>query len=342
MGRPIRPRGGFIQRNDVLRAWGRILTGYPPALSIEITTRCPLSCPGCYAYQPEHVAGAPLESLTDLRGDELVEGILELVDRHRPLIVYLVGGEPLVRHRELDSILPEIEKRGIAAEVVTSAVRPIPLNWSEFEKLQIVVSIDGLQPEHDARRKPATYDRILRHIEGHRVAVHCTVTNQMAGRSGYLETFARYWSDVAAVRSIRFSLFTPQVGETGDENLTDAARRQTVAELGRLSPLFPKLQITPSMLKAYLAPPDNPTNCTFARVTRPVSADLETIVTPCVLGGNPNCAECGCVASVALSAVSDHRLPGGLRCGTIFEASDQVGVGMRRLREGFGKLRSPR
>jgi len=29
-----------------------------------------------------------------------------------------------------------------------------------FERLNVVVSIDGLQPEHDERRKPATYERI--------------------------------------------------------------------------------------------------------------------------------------------------------------------------------------
>ena len=34
----------------ILAAWGRILTGYAPALSIEITKECPLRCPGCYAY----------------------------------------------------------------------------------------------------------------------------------------------------------------------------------------------------------------------------------------------------------------------------------------------------
>ena len=30
--------------------------------------------------------------------------------------------------------------------------------------LSVVVSIDGLQPEHDERRKPATYERILKNI----------------------------------------------------------------------------------------------------------------------------------------------------------------------------------
>ena len=40
---------GAIARG-VLQAWGRILAGYQPNLSIEITRECPLTCPGCYAY----------------------------------------------------------------------------------------------------------------------------------------------------------------------------------------------------------------------------------------------------------------------------------------------------
>jgi hypothetical protein len=35
--------------------WGRVLAGYAPALSIEITRECPLQCPGCYAYGEDHL-----------------------------------------------------------------------------------------------------------------------------------------------------------------------------------------------------------------------------------------------------------------------------------------------
>ena len=97
---------------------------------------------------------------------------------YKPLHVSLVGGEPLVRYRELDVLLPRLAERGLYVQVVTSAVRPIPAEWASIQRLQICVSIDGLQPEHDVRRAPATYDRILKHIEGHQITVHCTVTRQ--------------------------------------------------------------------------------------------------------------------------------------------------------------------
>src|SRR5262245_10357909 len=123
---------------EVLSAWGRILTGYLPVLSIEITRECPLRCPGCYAYGDEHLGGGvTLRGLRDYKGSALVDGVLEIVDRHRPLHVSIVGGEPLVRYRELNELLPVLSKRGIYVQVVTSAVREIPPEWRDLNRLSI-------------------------------------------------------------------------------------------------------------------------------------------------------------------------------------------------------------
>ena len=112
---------------DVFRGWGRILTGYRPMLSIEITRECPLRCPGCYAYQPEHLGDAgPLRSLADYKGQQLIDGVLGLVRKHRPLHLSIVGGEPLVRFRELETLVPQLTAMGVHVQIVTSAVRPIP------------------------------------------------------------------------------------------------------------------------------------------------------------------------------------------------------------------------
>lgn len=323
----IRKRTG-----DIFKAWGRILTGYRPVLSVEITKSCPLSCPGCYAFQPEHVGGTPLVSLSDFDGDRLVRGVLDLVSRHRPLAIYLVGGEPLVRFRELNELLPELYRKGLAVHVVTSAVRPIPREWASLEGLDVIVSVDGLPPDHDARRSPATYERILKHITGHRIIVHCTITSQIARQDGYLEEFLRFWSARTEVRSIEMSLFTPQVGETSVEILDPDLRRQTVAELGSLHARFPKLRVNAEILEAFVRPPSNPDERTFARITRTVSADLKTEVTPCQFGGTPDCSQCGCLASMALHALSNHRLTPGIRLGTLFEASSRIGAAVQSVR----------
>src|SRR5512141_1298222 len=86
----------------IIPAWGRILRGYRPALSVEITRECPLRCPGCYAYGDEHLGGGiTLREVSDFKGPELIRRFFELIDEHRPLHVSIVGGEPLVRFREL-------------------------------------------------------------------------------------------------------------------------------------------------------------------------------------------------------------------------------------------------
>ena len=98
-------------------------------------------------------------------------------------------------------------------QVVTSAVRPIPIEWAAIPRLQSSCRSTACQPEHDVRRAPATYDRILKHIVGQQIIVHCTVTRQLVQRDGYLEEFARFWRRSRTARKIWFSLYTPQIGE---------------------------------------------------------------------------------------------------------------------------------
>jgi len=317
----------------VIRAWGRILAGYRPNLSVEITRECPLRCPGCYAYGDEHLGGeTTLRQLSDYRGDELVSRFFDLISVHKPLHLSIVGGEPLVRFRELNTILPELARRGIYTQLVTSAVRPIPAEWAELRRLQIVVSIDGLQPEHDVRRTPATYDRILKHIQGHQITVHCTVTKQQTRRPGYIEEFIRLWSAEPTVRTVWISLYTPQIGEISDERLTNGDRARVVADLLRLRLLYPKLQMPKGLIDALAVPPSSPSECIFARTTTCLSADLKTDIAPCQFGGRPDCANCGCIASAALAAVARHRLRGGVRVGAIFERSVKIGERVRQAR----------
>jgi MoaA/NifB/PqqE/SkfB family radical SAM enzyme len=317
----------------IISAWGRILTGYTPALSIEITRECPLRCPGCYAYGDDHLGGElTLREVRDLKGQALVDGILALVDRHRPLHVSIVGGEPLVRYRELNILLPILARRGIHAQLVTSAVREIPREWRGLPRLSIVVSIDGLQPEHDARRTPATYDRILKHIAGHQITVHCTVTRQQVNRAGYLEEFLRFWSAKEETLKIWMSLYTPQVGETSPERLSAADRRHVVSDLMALRLRYPKLAAPKGLLAVYADPPQSPEECVFARTTMSISADLTTRITPCQFGGNPDCNNCGCIASAGLAAVARHQLWGFVPIGSVFTGSMKIGARVKRLR----------
>ena len=323
-----------MKTSEVLHAWSSILAGRAPSLSIEITKECPLRCPGCYAFDAAHLGSdVQLRQLSDFKGDELVARVLAVIDERRPLHVSLVGGDPLVRYRELDRLIPEIDRRGIHLQIVTSAFRVIPAIWSQYKKLNIVVSIDGLQPEHDERRKPATYERILKSIQDARVTVHCTITSQLAERPGYLEEFLRFWSERRQIAKVWFSLFTPQSGATDPEILSPSQRASVIDDLRRLRPLYPKLDMHEVVIAEIASPPSSPKECIFARTTETISADLTTQITPCQFGGDPDCEQCGCIASMGLAAVGHHRVLGPLTAGHLFFASDRVGKSWRSLRQ---------
>jgi MoaA/NifB/PqqE/SkfB family radical SAM enzyme len=324
-----------LKTSGVFAGWGRILAGYHPNLSIEITRECPLRCPGCYAYGDEHLGGGVvLRQMADYKGQELIDGVLDIVRRMKPVHLSIVGGEPLVRFRELEVILPRLAETGLHVQLVTSAVRPIPEAWAAIPRLQVVVSIDGLAPEHDVRRAPATYDRILKHIRGQQITVHCTVTRQQTERPGYITEFAEFWNANPDVKGIWFSLYTPQKGEQAPEILRPEDRQRVVAEIDALRERLPKLRdMRKSVLQGYLKPPATPDECIFAQTTACVSSDLKKTITPCQFGGNPDCTQCGCIASAALDAVGRYTLPGGfVSAGQLYWASRKIGKGLRKVR----------
>jgi MoaA/NifB/PqqE/SkfB family radical SAM enzyme len=315
-----------VRPADFLNSWGRILRGKSPLLSIEITRECPLHCPGCYAYGESHLGGgARLTDVADFRGDALVDGILRLVRKHAPSHVSLVGGEPLVRVRELSRALPVLNGLGTFTMVVTSAVIPIPMDWQKLPRVTVAVSIDGLQPDHDARRKPATYDRILRNVGGRRVNVHCTIVRAHMERSGYLDEFLAFWSAQPEVNRIWFSVYTPQRGENSAEMLTPEQRKRLGRELPALASRFPKLMLHGGMAEAFVEPPASPAECLFSKMSVNYTADLKTRVEPCVFGGDPDCNQCGCAISAGLHWIGGIQIAGPLLVRHVARGSMAVG-----------------
>lgn len=302
------------------------MRGQAPSLSIEVTRECPLRCPGCYAYDDNHLGGeTTLRQLRDRKGQELIDGVLAIVDRHKPLHLSLVGGDPLVRYREMEALIPQILDRGVHIQLVTSAFRPLPEAWASVPGLNVVVSIDGLQEEHDERRKPATYERILTNIAGQNVTIHCTITAVMMQQSGYLEQFLQFWTPRPEIKRVWFSIFTPQIGDVMPEILNASERKRAVDDLIALRAKFPKLEMDPRMIVEYLTPPSSPESCVFSKTTKTISADLTTEISPCQFGGNPDCSQCGCAASAGLKAIADHKLGGLVPISAIFRASIAIG-----------------
>jgi sulfatase maturation enzyme AslB (radical SAM superfamily) len=276
--------------------------------------------------------GVLLRELADHRGDDLVEGVVGLVRKHRPLHVSLVGGEPMIRHRELSRILPRIIALGAWPMVVTSAVIRIPPEWTANERLRVAISVDGLPVDHDVRRKPATYERILKNIEGCKVNVHLTVTQPMMERDDYLDEYFEFWNRRPETRSIWLSTYTPQVGEQAPEILTPAAKQRLIAKFPEWRKRFSKLLMFSKSGDAFARPPASPQQCTFATMSVNYSADLNTRVEPCIFGGTPDCNQCGCAVSIGMHCLQDYRIKGPLKAGHFLRGSMRIGRFVNRFR----------
>ena len=147
----------------------------------------------------------------------------------------------------------------------------------------------------------------------------------MVKRSGYIPEFIGFWAANPAVEKIWMSIFTPQRGAANIECLTADERRSLVEALLRLRHDHPKLDMLEGMIKEFLSPPVSPDRCIFAQTTHTLSADFTTRVEPCQFGGDPDCSQCGCIASMGLSAVGHQKLVGPITAGHIFWASTAIG-----------------
>jgi len=109
------------------------------------------------------------------------------------------------------------------------------------------------------------------------------------------------------------------------------------AYLRQLRLKYPILEMPEALLREMGHPPRSPRECIFARTTETISADLRTPITPCQFGGNPDCGQCGCIASMGLAAVGHYRVLGTLTAGHLFMASDRLGKGWRSLCRTFSR-----
>ena len=130
--------------------------------------------------------------------------------------------------------------------------------------------------------------------------MHCTITRQQS-RAGYLTEFTRFWAALPDVKRIWFSLYTPQNGEESAEMLRPSDRGASWPRMTALVTRGAEAARHVAVGRARL--PDaaaNPDECIFAKTTACLSADLKRTITPCQYGGDPDCTQCGCMASVGL------------------------------------------
>jgi MoaA/NifB/PqqE/SkfB family radical SAM enzyme len=127
----------------------------PPVMITSITSRCNLSCAGCYMH------GRGGKTQAEMSPDVLTSVVDQAADLGVSIIV-IAGGEPLVRKEEIfalarahPSMLFPVFTNGLLIDEVLAQ------NIAECRNIVPVISFEGLREETDLRRGSGVYDRLL-------------------------------------------------------------------------------------------------------------------------------------------------------------------------------------
>jgi hypothetical protein len=121
--------------------------------------------------------------------------VLGIVDRLRPLHLSIVGGEPLVRYRELQTLLPILASRGIHVQLGDERGARNPAEWHDLEPL-VDCRVDRWTAA--GARRAARAGNLRSDLEAHRPGTAsrsiAPVTRQQVNRDGYVDEFLQFWS----------------------------------------------------------------------------------------------------------------------------------------------------
>jgi uncharacterized protein len=151
--------------------------GYLNNFYLYITLRCPLKCSHCYLYTDAE-AGGKDESKDTGKDEMAVEHIETLIQEAKTVgfrQVIILGGEPLFHfdcHKLLES-LQETRKWASPMNLVLRTNFALSFSRDMLIKIsnafdQVVVSVDGSEQTHDARRGEGTYRRVVDNLNAYR------------------------------------------------------------------------------------------------------------------------------------------------------------------------------
>ncbi|WP_083924899.1 TIGR04083 family peptide-modifying radical SAM enzyme [Lamprocystis purpurea] len=149
---------------------------YPPTrrlnnLYLHLTWRCQLRCSHCYARADAHGGQ---------QGDMPVADLSRLLSEARETQfrqVILTGGEPLMHSQRpaLLATLTRARERVAPMNLILRSNLALPLQLDDLRQIaravdQLVVSVDGDEATHDARRGPGSYAQTVQNLEAYQDA----------------------------------------------------------------------------------------------------------------------------------------------------------------------------
>ena len=133
----------------------------PEEIAFKLTNRCDLRCAHCYQWSPDgyhhHLTAAEHRADIDLA---LVARVLEATRPARSN-VYLWGGEPLI-YRDWDPLVDLLASDPRWTSVCTNGTlieKRMPSLLKLGRYLELSISLDGFEPEHDAVRGASSFKR---------------------------------------------------------------------------------------------------------------------------------------------------------------------------------------
>ena len=130
------------------------------SISLDVTPRCNMNCPHCYAATFSQVKPIELDILERALDEAYELGVFHYV---------LQGGEPITDAHRLEAILRMCHPDETYINIVSNGWRMTRdrILWLRDLKVdKICFSLDsGIEEEHDANRRPGSYRRVLEAID---------------------------------------------------------------------------------------------------------------------------------------------------------------------------------
>ncbi|MDD1702548.1 MAG: radical SAM protein [Methanoregula sp.] len=210
----------------------------PAAMLVSVTSRCNLSCHGCYQKAGHATIPREMDTITL---NSLVYEAAELGIS----IVVVSGGEPLLRKTEILALAHEFPQ--ILFPVFTNGLAIDDALSREFaarRNIVPVVSFEGFRDETDTRRGPGVYDRLraaCAHLKTNGIFFGCSVTVTRVN-SG-LVTSDRFVREMieAGARVFVFVEYVPVEPGTDDLVLDFSRQKDLHAAIDALDKKYPAL-----------------------------------------------------------------------------------------------------
>ena len=245
---------------------------------VDLTDRCNLRCRHCFYYRNERDS-------EELPGEELLEGLETLRDRHDIRSMEWCGGEPLVRR--------EVFEAGAALfphnMLYTNGTHAIP----RIGNVTVCVSLDGPPAMHDYIRGTRCFERVAHNLAAYLEEFLQSVERlERPGLS--LPVFLLIFTPLKRYRDVKG--YEHSAEQRDRLAFTWEERDRLLEEIARMRRKYPG-RIQNSDLLLELMHSSNASycieRCNRSQVTLTLDLQLERKL-PCILGPDVDCGRCGC------------------------------------------------